>query len=62
MRSDPPEWLKDVVTQHSPVFTYSDIVCLTCSTEYAVTWSPEHLARMIHLTMDRLECGWWERM
>lgn len=51
MQDEPPNWLKEVVAQHTPRFSYrwDDLVCNACtSEERMVPWTPEHLTRAIH--------------
>ena len=46
MQDEPPRWLKDTLTQHSPYHTGGDVFCLGCNG--MVVWTPEHVAREIH--------------
>lgn len=56
MHDDPPQWLKNVVAEHSPAVTGvdGDIMCMGCTKWVncvvvdGVTWTPDHLARKIH--------------
>ena len=48
MQDEPPNWLKDVLAQHTPIPGVIDMVC-TCSCDIDVTvWTPEHVARAVH--------------
>jgi len=52
MHDEPPLWLKTVVAQHTPRYSakWKDLICDGCTEELIcmVSWTPEHLSRMIH--------------